>query len=413
MMTKKKNISEQNINDPNAEFLKKAMELGCFRQFTEALAPKGLRIDPTPIQDKNGEFVLKAIGKKSGKTYYVHANPQRIVDEKNPSEFFEWECPSLGDKSVRVQSDIERLRASREEQSGIDCVNTFRELYENYLAVSKGGATLDTTVIDRLRKNAQACLIKPEVKRKLFLSKIPGINQRFEKIFNELKSINPADTRLKFFRLVENENISKLIKKTLKEFKQVKETKKIEKKIFESRINMVFEGFDKFEKLNQQKKVKTGFKTLKEIREIQKSTLMTETLGSLFKGIYGKSFESSIGSISEPLFNMIFTKISLDEDLKGKIMDNLQSKTEQLIASMDSCLDFSKFLTDIISEEYAKKLDNEKKSGMNVLQSALMDAVDDEMFRKNLQTKIESEVCKLYEKFTENAKNLMVRMNAL
>jgi hypothetical protein len=335
------------------------------------------------------------------------------VDEKNPSEFFEWECPSLGDKSVRVQSDIERLRASREEQSGIDCVNTFRELYENYLAVSKGGATLDTTVIDRLRKNAQACLIKPEVKRKLFLSKIPGINQRFEKIFNELKSINPADTRLKFFRLVENENISKLIKKTLKEFKQVKETKKIEKKIFESRINMVFEGFDKFEKLNQQKKVKTGFKTLKEIREIQKSTLMTETLGSLFKGIYGKSFESSIGSISEPLFNMIFTKISLDEDLKGKIMDNLQSKTEQLIASMDSCLDFSKFLTDIISEEYAKKLDNEKKSGMNVLQSALMDAVDDEMFRKNLQTKIESEVCRLYEKFTENAKNLMVRMNAL
>jgi hypothetical protein len=110
---------------------------------------------------------------------------------------------------------------------------------------------------------------------------------------------------------------------------------------------------------------------------------------------------------------MIFTKISLDEDLKGKIMDNLQSKTEQLIASMDSCLDFSKFLTDIISEEYAKKLDNEKKSGMNVLQSALMDAVDDEMFRKNLQTKIESEVCRLYEKFTENAKNLMVRMNAL
>ena len=412
-MIKRKILSEQDIDDPNAEFLKKAMDLGCFKQFTEALAPKGLRIDPTPIQDKNGEYVLKATGKKTGKTYHIHANPQHIVDEANPSEYYEWECPSLGDKTVRVQTDIEKLRTSREEQSGIDCINTFRELYENYLAVSKGGATLDTTIIDRLRKNAQACLIKPEVKRKLFLSKIPGINQRFKKIFDELKSINPADTRLKFFRLVESENISDLIKKTLKEFKQVQETKKIEKKIFEHRIKMVFEGFNEFKTLNQQKKVKTGFKTLKEIREIQKSTLMTETLGSLFKGIYGKSFESSIGSISEPLFNMIFTKISLDEDLKSKIIDNLQSKTEQLIASMDSCLDFSKFLTDIITEEYAKKLDSEKQSGMNVLQSALMDAVDDEMFRKNLQTKIESEVCNLYEKFTENAKNLMVRMNAL
>jgi len=413
MMINKKNISEQNNNDPNAEFLKRAIELGCFRQFTEALAPKGLRIDPNPVQEKNGEFVLKATGKKSGKTYYVHASPQRIVDATNPSEFFEWDCPSLGNKSERVQSDIERLRSSREEQSGIDCVNTFKELYENYLAVSKGGATLDTTLVDRLRRNAQACLIKPEIKRKLFLGKIPGINQRFEKIFNELKSINPADTRLKFFRLVESDGISKLIKKSLMEFKQIKENKEIEKKIFESRINMVFEGFDKFENLSSQKKVKTGFKTLREIHEIQKSTLVTETLGSLFKGIYGKSFESSIGSISEPLFNMIFTKISLDEDLKGKIIDNLQSKTEQLIASMDSCFDLSKFLTDIITEEYVKKLDNEKQSGMNVLQSALMNAVDDEMFRKNLQTKIESEVCKLYEKFTENAKNLMVRMNAL
>ena len=160
-------------------------------------------------------------------------------------------------------------------------------------------------------------------------------------------------------------------------------------------------------------KVKVGFKTLKEIRDVQKLGLITETLGTLFKGIYGSSYENTINSISKPLFDVIFKKIMLDEKLKSSVIQNIQSKTQQLIASMDSCLDLSKFLSDIITEEYAKQLDEEKQTGLNLVQTALMDAVDDEVFRKNLQSKLEVEVCVLYNKFTENAKNLMVRMSAL
>ena len=152
---------------------------------------------------------------------------------------------------------------------------------------------------------------------------------------------------------------------------------------------------------------------MKEIRDIQKLGLVTETLGTLFKGIYCNSFESSINSISEPLFDSIFNKIVLDEELKQAVLQTIQSKTQELIANMDNCLDFSKFLSDIILEEYAKKLDKEKQTNMDVIRTALMDAVDDEMFRKNLQSKLEKEVCVLYDKFTENAKNLMVRMSAL
>lgn len=412
-MREKDILFEQTGTDKNELTLKRALDLGCFEIFTNAPSPNGLTIETTPVKDKNGVFVLRAKGRSSGKTFLIYANPQKIVEETDENNFYVWNCPTLTNKEERVKTDIEKLKASREEQSGIDCVNTFRELYENYLAVSKGGATLDTALVDRLRKNAQACLIKPEIKRKLFLGKIPGINQRFEKIFNELKSINPADTRLKFFRLVENDGISKLIKKTLKEVKENKEKKEVETKIFESRMKMVFKDFNIFENLKGKNKIKTSFKTLKEIHDIQKYGLVTETLGTLFKGMYGKSYESSIGTIAEPLFNVIFTKISLDEDLKSNILNNIQSKTDQLIASMDSCFDLSKFLTDVITEEFAKKLDKEKQSEMNILQVAFRDAVDDEMFRKNLQTKIESEVCKLYEKFTENAKNLMVRMTSL
>lgn len=389
----------------NDAVLKKALESGCFAELQ-------LTIDSTPIKNKDGVSVLKAKGTKSGKIYHIFAEPKKITEE-NGTYKADWECPQIEPRQQQNQADIEALRTSREEQSGVNCVETIRELYENYIAVKNGGAQLNTEIVDRLRKNAQACLIKPEIKRKLFLTKIPGINQKFEKIYNELKKVNPRDTRLKYFRLVENDNLSSLIKTTLKETKLQKETKEIEKKIFESRLKLVFEGHNHFKSLTKKNKVKVGFKTLKEIRDIQKLGLVTETLGTLFKGIYGNSFESSINSISEPLFDSIFNKIALDEELKQAVLQTIQSKTQELIANMDNCLDFSKFLSDIILEEYAKKLDKEKQTNMDVIRTALMDAVDDEMFRKNLQSKLEKEVCVLYDKFTENAKNLMVRMSAL
>lgn len=400
-------IWEQQLpTDQNNSLLKRALELGCFSELK-------LDIDPTPIKNKNSVSVLKATGTSTGKIYHIFAQPQRIVEVTNESNFYEWECPSLTNKEERVKSDIEKLRKSREEQSGTDCINTFKELYSNYVAVKKGGASLDTNIVKRLRDNAQACLIEPETKRKLFAAKLPLINQKFEKIYNELKNINPADTRLKFFRIVESDNLSRLIKQTLKEQKEKKENNKIQKQIFESRMQVVFEGIDKFNSLPVNKKVKTAFKTLREINEIRNMGVLNESLGSLFKGLYGKTYESSIGAISEPLFNVIFTKISLDDELKSQVMENLQSNTNQLIQSMESCLDLSKFLSDVITEEYSKKLDKEKELGVDIVKSSLMDAVNEELFKKNLQTKLEIEVCKLYEKFTENAKNLMVRMSAL
>jgi len=388
----------------NDEVLRNALKSGCFEKFK-------LIIDQNPIENKNGVSVLKAKD-KTGKIYHIFADPKKITDEEGNNSR-EWECSQIDLKKSQIKTDIESLRASREQQSGVNCVETIKELYENFIAVKKGGAQLDTDLISKLQKNAQACLIKPEIKTKLFLTKIPGINQNFKKIFDELKKINPRDSRLKYFRLVENDSLKSLIKKTLKEAKIKKENTKIGNQIFESRIKLIYEGQEKFQSSSLKDKVRIGFKTLKEIRDIQKLGLITETLGTLFKGIYGSSYENTINSISQPLFEVIFKKIMLDEDLKTSVIQNIQSNSQQLIASMDSCLDLSKFLTDIITEEYAKKLDKEKQKGLNLVQTALMDAVDDEIFRKNLQVKLEVEICVLYNKFTENAKNLMVRMSAL
>lgn len=413
-MKKKDLIFEQTqANLEGERMLKKALDFGCFKEFVNALPPKGLTIDPTPVTLNTGHAVLKATGRKSGKSFYIYVNPQRIVEVGDYTNEWDWECPALTQEKQKTNTqDLENLSQSIKNQQGVDCKETMRQLYTSYLAV-KNGSDLDENAIKRVRANAQSCLIDKKIKRKLLLAKIPGINQSFEKIVNDLKSINPADTRLAIFRLTESDQISSLVKKTLNEIKKSKENKNIEKNLFESRMKIVLESLEDFKKLPKKEKVKKSFKTLREINKIQKFGIVSETLGTLFKSLYGNSYNSSVSSISEPLFNSIFTKISIEEDLKSKVMQNIQSKTDQLIASMDSCLDLSKFLTDVITEEYAKKLDAEKQSGLNIVQSSLMDAVDDEMFRKNLQTKLEVEVCGLYEKFTENAKNLMVRLSAL
>jgi hypothetical protein len=406
-------FEQQTPEDPNSVLLRRALDLGCLDVVRNAPSPKGLEINPTPIKNNDGVFVLKAKGRKSGKTFNILIDPQVIVEEGNESNSISWSCPALNDKKQMVQGDLEKLRSSREAQRGVECVQTFKQLYSNYIATRDSGASFDPTVIKRVRDNAQACLSEPSIKQKLMLGKIPFLNQRFEKILADLKNINPNDTKLQVFRMNESDEISKLIKKTLQETKKLKEKKQIEKTIFESRMALVFEGLENFESLKKTKKIKTSFKTLKEIHNIQNLGLIEETLGTLFKGMYGKSFENSIGSISEPLFNLIFEKISLENELKNAVMDNIGSKISELIASMNSCFDLSKFLADIITEEYARKLDEIKSTSTNIVHSSLMDAVDDEMFRKNLQVKLESVVCALYEKFTENAKNLMVRMTAL
>jgi hypothetical protein len=49
----------------------------------------------------------------------------------------------------------------------------------------------------------------------------------------------------------------------------------------------------------------------------------------------------------------------------------------------------------------------------DVVNTSLMDTLKNSSFLENLNSKLESSVCELYDKFTENAKNLVVRMSAL
>jgi hypothetical protein len=123
--------------------------------------------------------------------------------------------------------------------------------------------------------------------------------------------------------------------------------------------------------------------------------------------------EDMIGAISEPLLISLLTKIGLDEDLKGKVLTNIQSKGTEIIPSMGDCKSLTNFISAAISEELTKKMNTENIIQSDVVNTSLMDTLKNSSFLENLNSKLESSVCELYDKFTENAKNLVVRMSAL
>ena len=448
-MKKSKILIEQTQGPDNQTILKKALEMGCFKGLMNMV--DGLNIDKEPSQI-NGEVILQSTGKTSNIIYYIKPHKELgsflIVKADEPAKYFWTDCNGLeyvlqnsstskesptgistttpsptGTSTTtpsptpteaagnEIQNVINKLKTQKEEQTPESCKDSINALYKFYKDAQNGYKFKDEDV-KILRDNSQKCLNNPDIKQKLLFSKLPLVGDKFQKRLRELFGINQLGIYAKF-SLMEEKSVGKLVKLALLEEKRKKEINEINNKILSSRLTVLKESIENFQTYGLRKQVRVAFKTLREFSEMNRLGILNENLGSLFKGIYGKAYDSSIGSLTEPLFNVIFTKIMLDDEMKQKAIQNIQSKTSQLIASMESCQDLSKFLSDILVEEFAKKLDDQKQKQLNILDATYMDAVDDEVFRKTLYTKLEAEICKLYEKFTENAKNLMVRMTSL
>lgn len=428
---KNKILSEQDSNQ-KSKILRDSISLGCFKNLNFSA------IDDKPTLVDN-EIILKATGKTSEQLYYIYAEPKILFNTVTKKKM-KWECSELDKKTEQgkssepkttekssvvttqekpietppsetdIKTNIENLKKALEIKKidtkiCRDAILTFHDGLEKSKQKLK---TISGTDFEKVKEVVQMCS-----RQKNIWNKLPLVGDRLEKKLNDLKNVDASDTIIGKFKILENENLTKIVKEKIKETKISKENKKIQEDLFKVRLKLVLENLDEFEKLQIGKKVKTSFKILREMSVSNKMGLLNENLGSLFRGIYGKSFETSINTISEPLFNVILTKILLEDSLKSKVLENISSKTSELISSMEDCTTLSKFLTDVILEEYAKHLDEEKTKNNSLVYTSFMDSVDDEMFRKNLNTKLESVVCVLYNKFTENAKNLMVRMSAL
>lgn len=428
---KKNFLSEQSsteISNIKIKILNTALSSGCFKDL------KFSSVDDKPTFVDN-DVVLKAVGATSGDIYYIYAEPKVLFNTVTKKKL-KWDCPELENQLKKIDSNvtldsetkkkeslpseklsepnytknIENLKKALEIKK-IDskvCKDAILTFFDGYEKSKQKLKTLSGNDFDKVKEVVQMCS-----RQKSVWNKLPLVGDKLQKRLDIMKSLDGNDTIIGQFKILENKIINQLVRNQVRETKKMKDIKSINENLVKTRLKLVFESIEDFETLETKKKIKKGFRTLKEIHTIEKMELINENLSSLFRGLYGKSFENSVQTISEPLFNIIFTKISLEDTLKSKVLENISSKTSELISSMEDCTTFAKFLTDSITEEYVKHLDEEKSKNNSLVYSSLMDSVDDEIFRKNLNTRLENIVCVLYNKFTENAKNLMVRMSAL
>lgn len=212
-------------------------------------------------------------------------------------------------------------------------------------------------------------------------------------------------------RALTESKIQSKVKKQLLEMKRKKNQTLTEINIVKSRLNLVIENLEDFKKYNHLKKVGVGFRYLREMSQLKKLGILNEELGNLFQQIFGKSLDSILTNVSEPLLTSIFDKLTLPEELKANVIQRIHSKTTDLLASMDNCENLTTFLSSELSDALADHIIMSQKIGSELLDSSLNELVKGEDFKQNLGMKLKENICALFEKFSENAKNLVTKLS--
>lgn len=247
------------------------------------------------------------------------------------------------------------------------------------------------------------------------------VNQRdfvlrpdLRKKINDLANINTYDReigKLKIY-LPQRESVNKLIKKTLIETKERKNNQIIENKLVESRLKFIIEDVSVFNKKSKQTKIKEGFKFLRETSYLKGMGMLNENLSDIFKQMFGNSSENILGTVSDPFVGSILNKLSIPQEIKVTVLETIKQRANELMASMDTCENLSKFISDIVSEMTVAKMTTKNITGSQFLDSAIVDTMGDDVFKTKLSEKIKEEVCLLFNKYAENAKNLVTKLTS-
>jgi hypothetical protein len=436
---KRRIIQEQDEKQTKKTNLTRAIELGCFDRL-------GITINPETPQEKDGHVILFAKGNESQADFQVTFEPDvnqkdakglqqlgKIVKTLDPKEFNIWTCRPL--QTELSKKPEEKKEPPKEEENNNDPelttlkdalkaakANPLKEIevkdcvsaIKLFFKYSKNAPQADLGQFHEVVKNSVSKCARQENMKKLNRKNKQEINTMLQTIANYAqRDKDKGKYKIVNLPLIENRNLNSLVKEVLNETKVLKENRLILEKICESRLKIVSENMDDFENMSRVRKIKFGFRFLKESSELLELGLIKENLTDIFQNLYGKSMEDMIGAISEPLLISLLTKIGLDEDLKGKVLTNIQSKGTEIIPSMGDCKSLTNFISAAISEELTKKMNTENIIQSDVVNTSLMDTLKNSSFLENLNSKLESSVCELYDKFTENAKNLVVRMSAL
>ena len=206
------------------------------------------------------------------------------------------------------------------------------------------------------------------------------------------------------------------IRKVILETKEKKEKLFIEQNLFNKRILMIFESennIKNFDSLSKSKKEKIAYKLISEINYLKETNLLNEDLKDFLGKMFGDNFTNVLDTVINPMVESLMKSLELSGYFKDSMISYLSSDPTKFSQALRSCDELSKLVADSLSDALDKRI--QQQTGFDSQESkfingALSDAIKEPRFSENLENRINSVVCDLFDTINDKAKKVYEKL---
>jgi|TARA_R110000868_G_scaffold122791_2_gene325569 hypothetical protein len=206
------------------------------------------------------------------------------------------------------------------------------------------------------------------------------------------------------------------IRKVILETKEKKEKLLIEQNLVNKRILMIFESennIKNFKSLSKSKKEKIAYKLISEINYLKETNLLNEDLKDFLGKMFGDNFTNVLDTVINPMVESLMKSLELSGYFKDSMISYLSSDPTKFSQALRSCDELSKLVADSLSDALDKRI--QQQTGFDSQESkfingALSDAIKEPRFSENLENRINSVVCDLFDTINDKAKKVYEKL---
>jgi hypothetical protein len=206
------------------------------------------------------------------------------------------------------------------------------------------------------------------------------------------------------------------IRKVILETKEKKEKLLIEQNLVNKRILMIFESennIKNFKSLSKSKKEKIAYKLISEINYLKETNLLNEDLKDFLGKMFGDNFTNVLDTVINPMVESLMKSLELSGYFKDSMISYLSSDPTKFSQALRSCDELSKLVADSLSDALEKRI--QQQTGFDSQESkfingALSDAIKEPRFSENLENRINSVVCDLFDTINDKAKKVYEKL---
>lgn len=212
--------------------------------------------------------------------------------------------------------------------------------------------------------------------------------------------------------------MKKEIRQAIIEAKEKKERLLIEQSLVKSRIMMIVESEDNiqnFNSLHKRKQRKIAHGILREMIIMDEQGLLNEGLWDILGSIFGNSFSGLSQMIGEPLVNSILSALGMNDGyFKNVLISFFTSNLGELAKALrGDCKTLTKLVAEALVEGIEMQLAQSHGmtgAGYSFIRNTLNATIRTSGFVSHLEEQLESTVCSLLGKFTENATEVVSKL---